>query len=291
MEDRAIIIIDYSGISISSVVTGAAAPDDEDLLRHIILNQIRMYRTKYKQKYGEIVIVADAGGNWRKKVYPEYKGLRKVGRDESKFDWDTAFKNINKIWDEIVENTPYKTIKQWGCEADDAIAELVLWTQEFGNHEPVMIVSADKDFKQLHRYKNVSQYSPITKKEVKVEDPILEQKLHILVGDAGDGVPSVLDDDTQLIEGRKKNVLSAKKKKILLEDPKALGDDIYRNYLRNKKMIVLTEETECPMEIREEIIEKFENQNPKIDNKGKMMPYLLKNNCRGLMEHITEFLQ
>ena len=29
----------------------------------------------------------------------------------------------------------------------------------------------------------------------------------------------------------------AKKKAALLEDPKALGEEVYRNYLRNKKMI------------------------------------------------------
>ena len=41
---------------------------------------------------------------------------------------------------------PWKVVQQWGCEADDSIAEITKWTQEFGNYEKVMIVSADHDF-------------------------------------------------------------------------------------------------------------------------------------------------
>ena len=80
---------------------------------------------------------------------------------------------------------PYKVIKQYGCEADDTIAEITKWTQEFGNYEEVMIVSADKDFKQLQKYGNVSQYSTITKKLVKVENPRLELMEHYPYGRSG----------------------------------------------------------------------------------------------------------
>lgn len=148
------IIIDYSGVSIAPIAMGVAGVD-ENLIRHMILNSIRMYRNKFKDKYGEIVIVADGGGNWRKKVYPEYKGNRSKNREESKIDWEEAFRIIGMVRDELRDNFPYKVIHQWGCEADDTIAELVKWTQEFGNHEEVMIVSADKDFKQLQKYNNV----------------------------------------------------------------------------------------------------------------------------------------
>lgn len=283
------IIIDYSGISIAPVAMGHAHHGDENLIRHMILNSIRMYRQKFKKKYGEIVIVADAGGNWRRDVYPEYKGKRKSNREESKIDWDEAFRIINMVLDEIKENLPYKVIHQWGCEADDAIAELVHWTQEFGNYEEVMIVSADKDFRQLQVFDNVAQYSPMLKKIIKEDNPRLYRAEHILGGDGGDGVPNVLsDDDTLVTEGKRQNVLSKKKKEQLLEDPKALGEQVYRNYIRNKKMIDLVE-MDCPESTRKEIINTYESQD-KSSVRGKVLPYLISKDCRLLVKDVQEFL-
>jgi hypothetical protein len=281
------ILLDFSGISIAPIVMGQAKYDDENLIRHMILNSVRMYRQKFKD-YGEMVIVADAGGNWRKDVYPEYKGKRKSNREESKIDWDRAFKNINMVLEEIKENMPWKVIHQWGCEADDAIAEITKWTQEFGNYEKVMIVSADHDFKQLQKFDNVEQFSPVTKKLVKEDNPRLYQMEHILKGCSGDGVPNVLsDDDTFLVEGKRQNVLSKKKKEALLEDPRALGEQVYRNYLRNKKMIVLTEESECPDSVKQEIINKFEQQ--EVPARNKVLPYLISKQARLLVEVVEEF--
>jgi hypothetical protein len=283
------ILIDYSGISIAPIAMGACRWDDENLIRHMILNTIRMYRTKYGKKYGEVVIIADGGGNWRKDAYPEYKGKRSKSRDDSKIDWDIAFKNIGKVFDELGESFPYKTIRQWGCEADDTIAEIVKWTQEFGNYEEVMIISADKDFRQLQKYDNVAQWSNTQKKVVKEDNPRLYQMEHFLTGDAGDGVPNVLSDDRVFVEERRQTPLSAKKKALLMEDPKALGDEVYRNFLRNKRMIDLTEESECPDSVKQEIINTFESQD-RLSNKNKVFPYLIKNECRLLLEYVGEFI-
>ena len=283
------ILIDYSGISIAPIAMGAVKWDDENLIRHMILNSIRAYRKKFKS-YGDVVIVADNGGNWRKDVYPEYKGKRNKNRDESKIDWDVAFQNINTVLDDIRENFPYKVIKQYGCEADDTIAEITKWTQEFGNYEEVMIVSSDHDFIQLQKYGNVKQFSPSTKKFVKDDNPRLYQMEHILKGCPGDGVPNVLsDDDTFLVEGKRQNVLSAKKKAALMEDPKALGEDVYRNYLRNKKMITLTEDSACPESVKQEIINSFESQDPSGNSK-KVMNFLIKKRCRLLLECVGDFI-
>jgi hypothetical protein len=282
------ILIDYSGVSIAPIVMGQAKFNDENLLRHMILNTIRMYRQKFKA-YGEVVIVADGGGNWRKEVYPEYKFKRKENREESKIDWDEAFRIINMVLQEIKDNFPYKVIHQWGCEADDSIAEIVKWTQEFGNYEKVMIVSADKDFKQLQKFDNVHQYSPMTKKLIKVDNPRLELEEHILTGDAGDGVPNVLSDDKVFAEGRRQNILSAKKKEALMNDPQSLGEEVYRNYLRNKKMIDITESSAMPDHIRKEIINTFESQD-KSDYKKQVLNYFIKHQCRNLIEVLDEFI-
>jgi len=277
------IIIDYNGIAIGNIIAQKLMPE-EDIIRHMILNSIRMYRQKF-QEYGDVVIVADAGGNWRKDYYPEYKAKRKTNRDDDKRDWQEIFRITNMVREELAENFPYKMVHIWGCEADDSIAQIVMNTQELGQYEPVMIVSADHDFKQLQKFDNVKQFSPMTKKFVKEDNPRLGLMEKILKGDSGDGVPNVLSDDKVFVEGRKQNVLSSKKKQILLDDPKALGEEVYRNYLRNKKLIDLSE---TPETVSKEIINNFMNQNPS-GNKGKVFPYLVEKRCRLLVEVVEEF--
>jgi len=277
------IIIDYNGIAIGNIIAQKLMPE-EDIIRHMILNSIRMYRQKF-QEYGDVVIVADAGGNWRKDYYPEYKAKRKTNRDDDKRDWQEIFRITNMVREELAENFPYKMVHIWGCEADDSIAQIVMNTQELGQYEPVMIVSADHDFKQLQKFDNVKQFSPMTKKFVKEDNPRLGLMEKILKGDSGDGVPNVLSDDKVFVEGRKQNVLSSKKKQALLDDPKALGEEVYRNYLRNKKLIDLSE---TPETVSKEIINNFMNQNPS-GNKGKVFPYLVEKRCRLLVEVVEEF--
>ena len=102
-------------------------------------------------------------------------------------------------------------------------------------------------------------------------------------------MPNVLSDDKCLVEGRRQNVLSKKKKEALLEDPKALGEDVYRNYLRNKKMIDLTESSECPESIKQEIINTFMEQD-QYKNKGKVFPFLVQKRCKLLLENVQEFI-
>ena len=282
------ILIDFNGIAIGNVVVQRLAAD-ENLIRHMILNSIRMYRQKFHKEYGEVVIVADGAGNWRKDVYPQYKASRKKSRDESSIDWNEMFRIINMIRDEIRDNFPYKVMHQYGCEADDVIAQIALETQEFGKHEPVMIVSADKDFIQLQKYDNIKQFSPMTKKYVKHDNPRLYMMEHIFRGDGGDGVPNVLSDDNVFVEGRRQSPVTKKKIEAWLEAEdlqSAMGDDIYRNFLRNKKLIDLTE---TPQNIKSEIINTYESQDPS-KNKSKVFNYLIQKRCKLLLESVQEFI-
>ena len=79
------IIIDYNGIAIANIMVQKLAID-ENIIRHMILNSIRMYRARFNKDYGEVVLCSDAGGNWRKKVFPQYKAARKKTRDKSSVD-------------------------------------------------------------------------------------------------------------------------------------------------------------------------------------------------------------
>jgi hypothetical protein len=282
------IIIDYNGIAIGNIVVQKLSID-ENLIRHMILNSIRMYRKRYHKEFGEVVIVADGAKNWRKEVFPQYKYSRKEHRKESSIDWDEVFRITNMVRDEIRDNFPYKVMHVNGCEADDVIAALALETQEFGKYEPVMIISSDKDFIQLQKYDNIKQFSPITKKLVSHPNPRVYLMEHIFKGDGGDGVPNVLSDDNVFVDGRRQTPVTQKKMDVWMasDDLRAtLSDEVYRNYSRNKKLIDLTE---TPEQVKKEIINTFESQNP-VKNKQKVFDYLIQKRCKLLLENVMEFI-
>jgi hypothetical protein len=283
------IILDFNAISIASIIVQKVSMD-ENLIRHMILNSIRMYRTKFKKEYGEIVLATDSR-SWRKDYYPEYKANRKVSREKSDMDWNEAFRIITMIREEIKENFPYKVVHIEGCEADDIIGTLVENTHEFGNYENVLIVSGDKDFVQLQKYNNVRQYSPIRKGFIDEPNPKLYLMEHILKGDAGDGVPNVLsDDDVFVNEEKRQKPLSKKKMDTIIKDISdgelLYAASWYRNYSRNKKLIDLAE---TPEAIKTEIINNFTQQDS-YHNKGKVFPYLIAKNCTQLIESVQEFI-
>jgi hypothetical protein len=282
------ILVDFSGICLATILINKE--NDERMIRHMTLNSLRMYNQKFKEDYGQMVLACDGPNNWRKEYFPQYKGVRRKSRQESTFDWNEAFRILNSLREEIRDNFPYKVVHMDQCEADDIIGTLVENSQEFGNFEPIMIVSADGDFKQLQKYDNVSQWSPLTKKLVEEGHPRQNLKLKILQGDTGDGVPNVLSDDDTLIEGRRQTPLSKKKKEAILQD---LSDgellyaaSWYRNYCRNETLIDLSK---TPSSLKQNIINNFMEQDP-WGNKGKVFPYLVSKKMNRLIESVTEFI-
>jgi hypothetical protein len=281
------IIVDYSGICLATILITKNL--DEGMIRHMTLNSLRMYNKKFRDEYGQMILACDGANNWRRGYFPQYKANRRKGRDESTFDWNEAFRIMHKIKDEIRENFPYKVIHLEGCEADDVIGTLVEQTQEFGNYEDVMIVSSDGDFKQLQRYDNVKQFSPMLKKFVVDDNPRLNLQEKILKGDTGDGVPNVLSDDDTLVDGRRQTPLSKKKKEAIIEDL-AEGELLYaaswyRNYQRNETLIDLTK---TPDDLKQKIINSY-NDDP-IGDKTKVFPYLVANRMKQLIESVQEFV-
>ena len=281
------ILVDYSGIAMGALFARGGG-DEEPLIRHFILNSLRMYNVKHRDEYGRMIICGD-GGSWRKDYYPEYKASRKTSREKDSRDWDKIFNTFTNVRNEISEHLPFDVIHEFGVEADDIIATLVQETQEFGKHEPVMIISADKDFIQLHKHGNVKQYSPITRKMVSHEDPVLYLREHIFRGDAGDGVPNVLSsDDTFIDEDKKQTPLSKKKIQTWLDDydnlENVMPSQAYRNYQRNKKVIDLEE---IPQEVKAKILDKYNSLKPTPNMKA--LNYLIVNRMNNLVESVGDF--
>ena len=280
------ILLDYSQIALSNIIVQKL--NDESMIRHMILNSIRMYNKRYRDEYGQMVICADGMNTWRKDYYPYYKAKRKKNREQSDQDWNEIFRILHLVRDEIKENLPYKVVHMEGVEADDIIASLVLQSQEFGMNEPMMIVSSDKDFIQLQKFNNVKQFSPIQKKMVKDDNPRTYLFNHIMKGDTGDGIPNVLSDDDTFVSDKKQTPLRKTRIAEWLENSDNLravmDDEIYRNYQRNKKLIDLTE---VPETIQENIIYNYNEQ--KVAMKMRVLNYLIKKRCNLLIEVVEEF--
>ncbi len=280
------ILLDYSQIALSNIIVQKL--NDENMIRHMILNSIRMYNKKYRDEYGQMVICADGANTWRRSYFPEYKAHRKKNRDESSQDWSEIFRILNLVRDEIRENLPYKVIHIEGCEADDVIGTLALQTQEFGQHEPVMVISSDKDFIQLQKFNNVKQFSPIQKKLVTDPNPRKYMFEHICKGDKGDGIPNILSPDNAIIDEIRQSPMTKKKMEYWADNADNLKEvmtaEEYRNYIRNKTLIDLTEVPEVHQQL---IINTFMEQKPA--HRMKVLNYLIKKRCNLLIECVEEF--
>ena len=279
------ILVDMNQISVASVMmhlhmTKQTAPD-EDMVRHMILNSLRMYRMKFCDEYGELILCYDSKHYWRRDYYPEYKHSRKKGRQASSNDWDAIFEVLNAIKAELKEFFPYKFLEVYGAEADDIIAALA-GELEFDSGK-TLILSGDKDFIQLQKFRNVTQYSPITKKFVNGVDPDIYLSEHVLKGDSSDGVPNVLSPDNTFVDGIRQKPLSKKKIAAMIEGSFP-NDEVKRNYQRNKTLIDLT----CsPEELRTEILDTFKEA-PE-NSRNKILNYFIKQRLKTLTESIGEF--
>ncbi len=276
------ILLDYSQIVIANVMMNKKSMS-EDFVRHAVLNTIRMYHHKFSDEYGDLVVCCDATNNWRKEAFKYYKAQRKTTRDKSDFDWSELFRLLHMVREEIAENFPYKVVYIDKAEADDIIASLVLNND---SNEPVLILSSDKDFIQLQKYKNVNQYSPLTKKFLNTDNPETFLREHILRGDVSDGVPNFLSSDDTFVTDKRQTPLSKKKVSVWSElepDVFCQGEQL-RNYRRNEMLIDLTK---IPEWLQTNIVVEYDKQ-PEI-GRTKLFNYFVKHKLKNLMEHINEF--
>tara|TARA_Y100000114_G_scaffold64176_1_gene58767 strand:+ start:1668 stop:2510 length:843 start_codon:yes stop_codon:yes gene_type:complete len=279
------ILLDFSQVCLSGILASGNKDFSEDLVRHMVLNSIRNFNKRFSD-YGELVICCDDKNYWRKKEFPYYKANRKKTREQSALDWNMIFNTLSTIKEEIRENFPYVVLQVSTAEADDIIATMV---ERYGNNgEKIMIVSGDKDFSQLQRYKSVSQYSPITKKMIKVDDPMEYLYEHVIRGDTGDGVPNIMSRDDVFVNGLRQKPLTKKKVFAMIEEMKRgitpFDGEVKRNYLRNIQLIDLTR---VPQFIRKEVIHSYNNYERK--DRSLLLNYFIKNKLKNLMSDIQEF--
>ena len=253
---------------------------NEDMVRTLILNTYRMYRSKFSDKYGEIVICHDGGRYWRKDIFPHYKASRSKAQKASSVDWDRIHEVMNMIYDEVVVNFPYKNIKIRSIEADDIIAVLC---ERHHQDENIVIVSNDKDFQQLQKYPTVQQFSPTKKEFLVCEDPEEFLTYHILKGDSSDGIPNILSDDDVFVDPEKRQKPCGTKRISQMKENLSEWT-CTDNWERNQTLIDFNM---IPEIIKETIIEEYEKE--PIGNRGNILNYFIDKKLKNLMVNIEEF--
>ncbi len=284
------ILLDYSQVVIGSfmAVSKGEGVVEEDMLRHVILNNIRQFRNQFSKKYGEMIICCDHRKNWRKEVFPNYKASRHKLKRDSDVDWQYLYECLNIMRDDLKEYFPYKVVYIEGAEADDIIGVL---TNHFNGRgytpDPTLIISSDKDFIQLQKFDRVEQWSPLQKKWV-IGDPHESLYEKIIKGDTGDGVPNILSgDDVFVTEGlRQKPITKKKLDSWRALDPKDFcnTEEILRNYYRNQQMVDLSK---LPETICINIINSYTGQSS--GDRSQLMNYFVNKRLKNLMEYIEEF--
>jgi 5'-3' exonuclease len=296
------ILVDYSQVALAAILTfqrelKGTESEVKNLIRHVTLSTIKSYKKKYGKEYGELIICCDGRKYWRRDYFEHYKASRKKNRDNSDLDWHLIFDTLNEMRQDIAQHFPWRVIHVDRAEADDIIAIMSMWSQHnnfvqqglIEEPQPILILSSDKDFKQLQLYENVRQWSPMQKKYItaskqEIKDFIVE---HIVKGDTGDGVPNILSKDDVFVSGERQKPMSAKRLAEFLENGEAAcrTTEEKRNYSRNQQLIDFNF---IPEDVKQSIIETYLNNKPTGD-KMSVMNYLMQHRCNLLLDDIEDF--
>lgn len=285
------IIVDFQQTMIASIMMQigfSGGSVEVPMFKHMVLNSLRSYRQKWTAKYGELVIACDTGSSWRKSNFPYYKANRKKDKEESSLDWDSIFVALEEVRNDLQEFFPYRIIRVEGAEADDVIGTLCYrFGTELPGGEPILILSGDKDFKQLQKFMNVEQYDAVRKKAIVENNPENYLIEHIIKGDRGDGIPNILSPDGCFVRGERQGTMTAKRMSNFIQcafNGEWDTETVQRNYARNSQLIDLKN---TPQSLKDEINAQYDSQLDK--GRDKIFGYLMKNRMKHLMEYVNEF--
>lgn len=276
------ILIDLSQTLFSVLFQNQKNGLSKDLARGMIFMTLLSYKKQFSQRFGAPVLAIDSrDGYWRRDIFEGYKANRKRDRESNdKVNWEMFFDIAQTVTAELQEVLPWKTVYVPKAEADDIIA--VLATQ-FGD-KPTLILSSDKDYKQLHTKEGIAQYSPIMKKWINTDNPKRDLQELILTGDASDGIPNVRSDVDSIMTGKRQIPITKKLKEEFLDNPAKVYRDHKGRYDLNEKLIDFSF---IPDDIRSAILEAYA-QKPN-GNIQKLYQFFIAKRMSRMMEDINLF--
>jgi len=281
------ICTDFSGVAYSAIINSAMREKvtlDEQIVKHIAISTFRNIHVALAKEYGNHLLICDHR-SWRKDVFPFYKANRKRDdSEESAIDWEMLFRVMDELKEAFDKHFPFHVITVPNTEADDVIAAFAVKAKE-----PVVIVSKDHDFHQLHSAK-VKQYNPSKKKFIDIPDPKEARLMHIIGGCAGDGVPNVLSDDDAFVNSSKRQkALRQNKIAMCLEyakdDFNSAPAELKKNWDRNKLLVDLT----SPVDFALAAVDKYYAQGPKEVSQNDTANWLASQRMVMLLGKITDF--
>lgn len=253
------IVFDYSNLCQRCLhLTQVGAESDNpswDLMKFMIFDKLFEFVLEAGSDFNgdcDVILALDShSGYWRRDIYPPYKADRAAKRASSNIDYARAFQEFSELSEAIKRHLPWKVIEVAGCEADD-----VIYTVAKTYKGIVAIHSADSDYIQLVDEKtrlyraNDGDWFHFPYRCKAGKDKVVglnrEEFLEvaIMTGQSGkDNVYNILTD-TDWSGVRKPGFgIVAALKLLECEDIRAELESrgCFGNYLRNKKLIDMTE--------------------------------------------------
>jgi 5'-3' exonuclease len=185
-DDKNLIIIDGNNVGYRYLKRKNFSSFSDDYIRTV---------ESLAKSYGckDIIVAFDYGkSEYRKAMFPEYKGNRLPPTPEEEEHFKMFFAELNSVSDAI----PYQVFKLFGVEADDIITYLTLQLKDHYPH--IWIVSSDRDLYQLMT-DNVSIFNLFSRKELSKKwlwdekglTPEEHKLSKIIQGDTGDNIRGI----------------------------------------------------------------------------------------------------
>lgn len=134
--------------------------------------------------------------SWRKKVYPEYKANRKDLKERTPYR--QYIESFHAVCGDIKALLPLVVLKKAPYEADDLLAYFASKATKAGSDAstqrplyPVLLVTSDKDMKQLYNPPFVQLFNHTEDKMTVVDNPKEQLQILICTGDSSDNIPSI----------------------------------------------------------------------------------------------------
>lgn len=167
------------------------SPEDNTpgLAMHVSLNTLKSYFKKFKPD--ELAVVFEGSNNWRKTYTASNECVSKRGYKANRVKDDSfiPFFELIRSFEELVRNhTSLVCLSHPLLEGDDLIGGYARRFSDLG--DTVIIVSGDKDFKQLLKLPNVILINPDDGKPRECDDPEFFMFEKCFRGDGGDNVMS-----------------------------------------------------------------------------------------------------
>lgn len=284
-----IVLFDLNHVSYRCLF--AAKKDIQDVgwqyFKNIMYNTV--IATSKRFEATEIFLCVDSKENWRKKIFPEYKEARREKRDKIEdVDWNAFFNAFNEFIIDTKKYFPFYVIQQKYLEADDIIGIIAKEWQD----KKKIVITSDQDYVQLLKYNNIEIFDPVKAKFMKTDDPRLQLKTKIIMGDRGDNIPAIqprigkvtakkIAKDSKIL----KEMFEDKTVSYKTEDGKevTLGEECQMKYKLNTKLIDLDRTPDVLVNALKKQVVDYE-----LPSGKEIFQYLTENKYRELLRKMDD---